>query len=596
MRFPLRFALASGLLLLSILASLPVAEAQTSVNLIENFDDDSVPANPASQDTPSRYTYSASNQNAFTSTAQKVSNPNGFRFQSIATGGYSNFGLAYDACTDFSGIDWKVYMASLPASSNTESFELSVTEGQTASTNRILLQISSAGAVVINMADQVSTTVPGVTMPTSTWVDFHIDGIDCTSNKATFSSDALGFLTTLDAPGDNIAGVMNDFSITHFGSTTNTVFMDDIFVNGAFEIAEPGFIFCSGSSRFQFGYEFVEDVQNSDQSDETDVAPAAQIGIDDPLYFLAEGGNGFALLGKEMAVESAALNVTFKIEAAVDNADSNFRVTFGFVNGITRGDGDSTGSFDTSLFVNFNENGNNWGISIGKVVAGVTTELAGGGIQQGDPNDATEYQFIYDSRPGYHYVALRDVNGNDLLNKSGANWPTSFNSLTSESQWFVASGSGTSLFSHTVTALQAAGGSRHSTCIWDLTGLGSVAGDQGVRPVQGEEGGGGGGGLGGLGGSPGFPGLDLPGLAAASGMSEAAFSGFAAVLFMLILAGTMGGFGAAITGGKSGAVMVFGGIGAVGGLGLDMFFGLIPLWFAALLGILVIGVIVWVRR
>ena len=99
---------------------------------------------------------------------------------------------------------------------------------------------------------------------------------------------------------------------------------------------------------------------------------------------------------------------------------------------------------------------------------------------------------------------------------------------------------------------------------------------------------------GGIGGAATLPGVDICALAASAGVSCDVFKALSAVMIMLSLAAGAMAIGSGMGGEQTGKML--GGFGLAGGLVLDLFLGLMPLWLVVAIVILGLAVIFFVKR
>jgi hypothetical protein len=205
----------------------PTATAATSN---ENFDTDTTLQPPTGPD----YTFSSTSSNVFVSNVQSHTAPNSLRANAQVSGGTQRFTYTgLDFCT--SGLSFTVwyFTAAYPPSGTSDDLDLGVAAG-----SGLYISVGDAGQITFVIASPQALS--NIAVPLSTWVDFSFSAIDCTSNKATFSSNALQFSVTIDQAGDQLT-TLNYFQygMASVSPYTRVAYLDDLSISGLTAAATP---------------------------------------------------------------------------------------------------------------------------------------------------------------------------------------------------------------------------------------------------------------------------------------------------------------------------------------------------------------------
>lgn len=348
-----------------------------------------------------------------------------------------------------------------------------------------------------------------------------------------------------------------------------------------FDFQGPLQIFCAEPLAARFGYNFNEgwDYVTPNSNFETGVVESGK------RFRSASDGNNRDYLGLGLDKSSRAYEVHFSIVAAVEGGTSIFKAIFSFEDDIpavgNKGNAVDTGVSRNSVRVTFEEQGNDWDVELHSVVNGVSTQ--DDQVDIGDnPNNApspTENSFVFvvDTRTGTEEYRIEREDGTVILN---AALPAGFVEETIGSQWFVHQGESFAEDYLMVDPDDIEGGTGTSTCVTDLEGFDSL---NAPPPSGGGQGGGEDGGT--IGDQPFFPGVNVGEVATQSGMSLDQVGWMIGILLIVAFAAMLAPFG-----------MVMAAVGGLGGLGLSIAFGLVPVWFLVFIIILVLGAIVYLRK
>jgi len=420
-------------------------------------------------------------------------------------------------------------------------------------------------------------------------------------------------------PSTGVAASFGIAAVTDSSATGSFIaYLDDWSVEGYTPDADENNIFCSdiGITNFNadpdadFGYNYVEDVdifspdQGSGPGDLTDG------------YSFSGNSGDYSYMGKGWTPGSKALRVNFTIESATEGQSSVFRAAFSEVSGTpsssTKGNGDNTGAFAQHLAVRFREVGNDWRIDLEEVqsTGGTTSEL-GPSFLGYTPNSARSFTLWVDTRTtalgpsnsafgsnggsiqAGSYIAVTTPNENlpdadnqiILYQRLSSFWD---NDLLL-SQWFVgADVNGAPLNARTFLDDNDAGQDDQSTCIFTMDGAASVS--IGARGT--------------IGGSSGNDGdgnatsgcttvFCVDSSTVPTGFTVAAFNGFLGLILMATI--TVGGVSAvgADTGKVKGLGIAVAAFAVIGYL-IGLYFGLLPLW-PVVAAVVIAGAVVFVR-
>lgn len=253
---------------------------------------------------------------------------------------------------------------------------------------------------------------------------------------------------------------------------------------------------CSAPGNDDFAFDFVEDVDLT-------------LGAED--YGMASDEDDFAYLGKAFSGTTSSFT-TFGIYGFENDDSALLAVAYSTATPggtpeapvLDKGDGESTGDFETHVEVLFKEVGEEWNIRFFYADGGALTQF-GTAILRGDINQAEYYAFGVDTvamtATLYTYTILDSEPVLEAIHQATLPGTTGFSGDLLQEQWYVGRDGGGFIVGDIVapaTSIDASSQETLSTCIWSLAEPSDPLGDPGSTPpddITGDpnEGGGGGG-------------------------------------------------------------------------------------------------------
>lgn len=297
-------------------------------------------------------------------------------------------------------------------------------------------------------------------------------------------------------PNDNLGSTNNGrLEVLSFAAP-----IPDITGATSYWCSNPSITDFGGDPDADFGYNYVEQVDFfTDGGLAGDQVADVGSDLEDGYEFTSESDNA-AYMGKGWGSPATYARTVFRIESDQEGRDSVFRAHMSFVenavpSSTTKGDGLTTEAFTDYIAARFEENGNQWQITLTYNNNGQPSPLQYQGAinYNANPNNPRTFSLTV-STEGNGWARIQDETGETtILNvtnlaESGLPFLEALHgSAIMYSQWFVTTGSNTILNSYTfLDDNEDAGQNDDSTCIFFREGtLGqnvSVEGDQGTVP------------------------------------------------------------------------------------------------------------------
>lgn len=359
-------------------------------------------------------------------------------------------------CVEASEISFSFRITSLPSASNLYVLGLWTAQPSTGVIPSATIAIDTTGAFSVRTAGTTGSALTAAISATpyvaGTWrsATLGFSGVSCGGSSTVVgqvdsSVGVIGFNAPLTT-----AGGLDAFGTSGTVSGISGLLLIDDMTFGLATAPNPPVDFCSdrtvenfgGDARADFGYNYVDSTVAFDDTD------ATTAGFSDGYIMESDdsGGNDPASLGKGWTGTVRTAEVRFRIDAATEGSDSNFRAVFSFDSAVPSassvGNVRTTGSFADHVAVRLKEVGNDWRVNLEYVNAGVGPAQVGGSFIGLNPNDATTFVFRVDTSASNPYFSIRNADTDTVLLNQTLNQGTLAAKIDDYifAQWFVSEG------------------------------------------------------------------------------------------------------------------------------------------------------------